>query len=143
MGRQKLSRKGWQRAVNALLWYPDNKTELVLLAEELMTGSGEERGARSNSGPKDPTGATAIRLAENRRYQTLKQEIEAVDQAVSSLSPEQAVVVRRRFWDYRYSGGRRKPRQYDFMQDLGYSLDGMRKIVRGVILEVASLLGEK
>lgn len=143
MGKQNISRKAWQRAVNALLWYSDNKEEFASLGEELMTGSGEENGGRSSSGPKDPTGAAAIRLAENRRYQTLKQEIEAVEQAISLLRPEQTEVIRRRFWDFRRSGGRRKPRQYDFLQDIGYSIDGMRKIVRQVILQVAIYLGEK
>ena len=143
MGKQSISRKAWQRAVNALLWYPDNKDEFVSLAEELMTGTGEENGGRSSSGPKDPTGTAAIRLAENRRYQTLKQEIEAVELAVSKLAPEQMEVIRRRFWWRRYNGERRKPKQFDFMLDLGYSLDGMRRIVRQVILSVASCLGER
>ena len=143
MGRIRISRKAWQRAVNALLWYQDNKEEFASLSEELLTGTGEEHGSRFTSGPKDPTGAAAIRLAENRRYQTLKQEIEAVEMAVSSLRPEQEEVIKRRFWDARRKGGSRKPRQYDYLQDAGYSLDGMRKIVRSVIVAIAGYLGEK
>ena len=140
-----LSRKAWQRAVNALLWYPDNLVERVSLTEELLNGNREGEGTGGGSGSilKDPTAAAAIRLAGNKRLRTLEQEIEAVEMAVAQLQPEQKEVIRRRFWESGRRAGRRKPRQYDFLQDLGYSIDGMRWIVKQVIVRVATYLGEK
>ena len=144
MGRDAISRKAWQRATNALLWYPDNKVEYESLLDELLTPDPEPSGVSVKPVHKDPTAAAAVRLASSKRFQTLKQEIEAVELAVSSLQPEQVEVVRRRFWESkRYSGGRRKPRQFDYLQDLGYSIIGMRKITRKVVVSVAGYLGEK
>lgn len=143
MDRNKISRKAWQRATNALLWYPDNKREYTSLLEELTSRNPEEKGNGSRPAHPDPTARMAIRMAESRRLHTLEQEIEAVEMAVSSLHPEQLEVVRRRFWEsQRYLGCRRKPRQYDYLQDLPYSIDGMRMIVRKVILKTAEYLGE-
>ena len=34
MGKQSISRKAWQRAVNVLLWYPDNVAEHASLLTE-------------------------------------------------------------------------------------------------------------
>ena len=133
MGRQNISRKAWQRAINALLWYPDSKSEYASLMEELGGATDGE----------DPTGNAAVRLVDSVRIRTLLQEIEAVERALADLQPEQAEVIRRRFWDARHFGRCRKPRQYDFLQDLGYSIDGMKKITRQTVLRVAWFLGEK
>lgn len=144
MGRNKITRKAWQRATNVLLWYPDNKREYASLLEELTSRNPEKSGNGSRPAHPDPTAGMAIRMAENRRMHNLEQEIEAVELAVSSLRQEQIEVVRRRFWEpAKYGGGRRKPRQYDYLQDAGYSVDGMKKIIRQVILSVAGFLGEK
>lgn len=143
MGRQNISRKAWQRAVNVLLWYPDNVAEYNALREELTTRDPEHEGSGSKSIHHDPTADTAARLADNPRLRNLEAEIIAVELSVAKLRPEQAEVIRRRFWDGRYNKGRRKPRQYDYLQDLHYSLDGMRKIVRSVIVDVAVRLGER
>ena len=142
MGRQRISRKAWQRAVNALLWYPDNKKEFACLLEELMTREPGENRNSSKPIHQDPTSDAAIRIANNARYQNLKQEIDAVEVAVASLRPEQAEVIRKRFWGSRSLRGRRKPLQYVSLQDAGYSVEAMKKIVRTAILIVASCLGE-
>lgn len=143
MNREAISRKAWQRATNALLWYPDNLKEYADLLEELIATDPEKSGDSSKPIHSDPTASAAIRLNGSRRAQTLRQEIEAVELAVSSLRPEQKKIIEERFWKRRRYSGRRKPRQYDYLQELGYSVDGMRKIVRGVILSVAGYLGEK
>ena len=143
MGRQSISRKAWQRATNALLWYPDNLQEYADLGEELMTRNPDCDGGGSKPLHQDPTQDAAIRRVENARLQNLEAEITAVEIAMAKLSPEQKEVIRRRFWDRRCTGRRRKPRQYDFLQDLPYSLDGMRWIVRETIRRVAECLGEK
>lgn len=160
LGKSAISRKAWQRAVNALLWYPDNIEEYNMLYEELTSNNGGNDNPNSGSQGggnivKDPTGTVGVRLAENKRLQTLEQEIKAVLYATTThrlsdgtkpkLTVEQLVVIQRRYWsEGRWNhGGRRKPRPFEFMQDLGYSVDGMRKIARKVIIDVATYLGEK
>ena len=143
MKRKTISRKAWQRAVNVLLWYPDNVQEYSELLEELTARDPERKEDSGKPLHSDPTASAAMRLAEDPRARTLKQEIEAVELSVSFLRPEQQEVIRQRFWTRRRDEGRRKPRQYDYLQDLGYSLEGMRKIVRSVIVRVAGYLGEK
>lgn len=117
MGKQSISRKAWQRAVNVLLWYPDNVAEHASLLTE---------------------------GADNQRLHLLELEIDAVEQALATLPEDQHIVVRRRFWDIQKGHGiYRKPRQYDFLQDIGYSERTMRRASRQVILAVAEQLGEK
>lgn len=133
MGRQSVSRKAWQRAVNALLWYPDNKAEYESFPIDVSTADS-----------LDPTADAALVLVESRRYQMLKQEIEAVETAVDSLLPDQKIIIRKRFWDIpKGPDVYRKPRQYDFLQDIGFSERTMRRVSRKTILYVAMYLGEK
>lgn len=116
MGRQGLSRKAWQRAINALLWYPDNKTELC-------------------TPPADWDGC---------RMALVRREVEAVEAAVEALPIDQRIIIKRRFWDVEKGQGiYRKPRQYDFLQDVGFSERTMRRVSRATILLVASYLGER
>ena len=108
MKRKTISRKGWQRAVNALLWYPDNVQEYSELLEELTANTPDRKEDSGKPMHSDPTASAAMRLAADPRAGTLKQEIEAVELAVSFLRPEQKEVIRRRFWTHRNEGGRRK-----------------------------------
>lgn len=139
----RISRKAWRRSVDVLLWYPDNVEEYNEILEELMARDPEAGADAAKPLCSDPTASAAVRLASNKRARVLSEEIEAVEEALRTLTPEQRIVVERRFFSSRQAYGRRKPRQYDYLQDLGYSLDGMRKIVRGVIVRVAGYLGEK
>lgn len=128
--KDKLSRKAWQRAINALLWYPDNKAEYDALP--------------AHDGSFDPTGEAAVELAESMRYQTIKQEITAVEAALEALHEDQRVVIERRFFNIPKGDGiYRKPRQYDFLQDIGFSERAMRRISRKTVVYVAYRLGEK
>ena len=142
MGREKISRKAWQRATNALLWYPDNKVEYNSLFDELTTRDPEHSGGSSKPMHRDPTADSGIRLATDARRQCLRQEIDAVEEATKNLLPEQLEVIRQRYWRKHY-GGRRKPVKYDYLSELGYSVIGMRKIVRHVIIVIAAKLGER
>ena len=128
--KDKLSRKAWQRAINALLWYPDSKAEYDALP--------------AHDGSSDPTGEAAVELAESTRYQTIKQEITAVEAALANLHEDQRVVIERRFFNIPKGDGiYRKPRQYDFLQDIGFSERAMRRISRKTVVYVAYRLGEK
>ena len=130
--KEKLSRKAWQRAINALLWYPDNKAEYNALPGDTQDGA------------FDPTGKAAVELAESMRYQTIKQEITAVEAALEHLHEDQRVVIERRFFSVpKGEGVYRKPRQYDFLQDIGFSERAMRRISRKAVVYVAYFLGEK
>ena len=143
MRHNDISRKAWQRAVNVLLWYQDNIEELASLQDAATTYDPEHRGS-SGSRPlhPDPTANAAIRLVDSQRTKALKAEIEAVEEALCLLTPEQREVVRRRFWQDQW-GSRRKPRQYDYLQDTGYSERQMKRICRTMIRRVAANLGER
>lgn len=136
-----LSRKGWQRAVNVLLWYPDNLKEYATLLDEAITRDPERHGGTTRPLMPDPTADAAIRLASNRRADTLRAEIEAVELAMAELPPIEREVIRRRFWEIG-KWQTRKPRQYDYLQDLPYSRRQMIRIVKKVIYMVAVHLGE-
>ena len=129
-----------------------------MLYDELSSsggGANTNNNTQSSSIVKDPTGAAGIRLAEHKRLQTLEQEIDAVMKATATkdlidgtranLKPEQREVIRQRYWqsDKWNPGGRRKPRPYEYLQDLGYNVDHMKWICKKVILKVAEYLGEK
>lgn len=137
-----LSRKGWQRAINVLLWYPDNVKKYNVLVSDLLSRDPEMTGEGGNPLRPDPTASAAIRMAEDRKIQLLKSEIEAVEAATDALLPMQLEVIRRRFW-MTSKQRRRKPRQFDFLQDLPYSRRQMMRIVRQVIVSVAEYLGEE
>lgn len=138
-----ISRKAWQRATNALLWYPDNKREQATITEELMTNNPEHGGSVSQPLHHDPTADAGMRLAMDRRLQTLRQEIEAVETALQSLRPEEIWVVRRRYFDsYKYVRQRRIPLKYEYLLDAGYSVRSMKRISKRTIFLVAEYLGE-
>jgi hypothetical protein len=118
----------------------DNKKEYVSL-QGAMFDQGSKIPIGNQLHP-DPTANAAIRHVDSQRERALKAEIEAVEEAVSFLTPEQREVIRRRFWDNQ-RGGTRKPRQYDFLQDIGYSEVQMKRICRTVIRRIAVLLGER
>lgn len=144
MGKYRISRKAWRTASDVLLYYPDNKKEYASLLDAVLTAGYEEEGNSNGLGgdTSDPTARAAIRLAGNKRAERLKQEIEAVDNAVSSLRTAEVKVIRRRFWHRTKKNETRKPLPYDFMQDLPFSDRQMHRIVQGTIIRIAQFLGE-
>lgn len=144
MGKYRITRKAWRTASDVLLYYPDNKKEYAALLDAVLTAGYEEDGNSNGIGSdvSDPTARAAIRLAGNKRAGRLKQEIEAVDLAVSSLRPEELRVIRRRFWYRRRRGETVKPKPYDYLQDLPFSDRQMHRIVQCVIVRIAQLIGE-
>ena len=138
--RNEVSRKAWQAATNALLWYEDNKREYAELTDEILSGSGS-RDSTAGTHP-DPTGGAAVQMYTSARLQRITAEVEAVERAVCRLQPEELRVIRARYWTGQ-RGMMRKPRQYDLLQDLGYSTRSMIRISKATVLRVATLLGEK
>ena len=142
--KTRCSRKAWQRAINVLLWYPDNVIEYNERISDLLARDPDASGDGSSSPRPDPTASAAIRMAENKRLQTLKQDIEAVDAVVLGMLPEHREVIRRRFWDMKWEEWeRRKPRQFEFLQDFPYSISQMGNICTDTIRKVAAYLGEQ
>lgn len=129
LGKYSIPQKAWRRATDVLLWYPDNVQEY----KDILDAAGR--------GGLDPTGDAALWLASNVRARRIAQEIEAVERAVSLLRPEEETVIRLRYWDIP-KWGRRKTRGYDYIQDSGYSIPAMKKIVHRTIFEIARSLGE-
>lgn len=141
MSRMKIAPKAWRAATDALLYYLDNKREYEEAVEEAMASDPERRGSARDVHP-DPTAAAAIRLSSNRRVAQLTREIEAVEEAVSSLRPEEKVVIRKRFWEWdKAVRVARKPRRYEDMLDTGYEITQQRRIVQKVVYAVARNLG--
>ena len=141
MGRYSISRKAWQTATNILLYYPDNKREYASLLDTVLAPDKPETGTVQHSGLPDPTSSAAIRLANSRRAERLKAEIEAVEMAVSQLSDPEREVISRRFL-YRQTKRRRKPKPYDQLFDIPYSEREMHRIVQKTISLIAQYVGE-
>ena len=144
MGKYRISRKAWRTASDVLLYYPDNKKEYAALLDAVLTAGYDDEGNSNglDSDVSDPTARAAIRLAGSKRAARLKQEIEAVDNAVSSLRQEELKVIRRRFWYRSRKDEVVKPKPYDYLQDLPFSIRQMHRIVQGTIIRIAQLLGE-
>lgn len=144
MGKYRISSKAWRTASDVLLYYPDNKKEYAALLDAVLTAGYDDEGNSNglDSDVSDPTARAAIRLAGSKRAARLKQEIEAVDNAVSSLRQEEMKVIRRRFWYRRRKDEVVKPKPYDYLQDLPFSIRQMHRIVQGTIIRIAQLLGE-
>lgn len=142
MQRVRLTRKAKQRAINVLLWYPDNVRDYNALLSDLLSKDPDHKGGGSKPLNPDPTAVAAIKLAENEELQHLKREVSAVEYAIEGLLPEQLEVIRLRFWDIpRRKDGWRRPQSYDYI-DVGYSERQMHRIVWRVMLKVATALHE-
>ena len=143
MSRVRLSRKAKQRAINVLLWYPDNVKDYNALLSDLLSRDPEHKGGGGGKPLNpDPTADAAIKLAENEELQHLKREVRAVEYAIEGLLPAQLEVIRLRFWDIpKCRDGWRRPQSYDYI-DVGYSERQMHRIVWRVMLKVATALHE-
>ena len=144
-----ISPKGWSRATDVLLYYPETLKKYAGFLEEATTRDPEFRGGSGKPLSPDPTADAAIRLAANKEAENARQQIEAVEMAIAPLMPIEREVIRRRFWDtpeltsiHTQKRIRKRPKQYELLQDLPYSERQMYRIVRRVVLSVAAYLGE-
>lgn len=143
MGKYRIPADAWRQATLVLLRYPETKEEYNALFDIATTRDPEKKAAGSRPAHPDPTQAAAVKLTElgqDQRYQRIKREVQAVEEAIKDLDPAELEVIRRRYWKHRK--GHRKARGYDFMQDIGYSRRQMQRVCRKTILAVALSLGE-
>lgn len=140
MGRYRLPPDAWRQATLVLLRYPETKVLYNQLVEEVQTRTDEQKGNSHKPVHSDPTATAAIRLSDDARFQRVKREVAAVDSALYGLDGAEREVIRRRFWNHKR--GSRKICGYNYMWDIGYSRRQMQRIVKRVIVCVATHLGE-
>ena len=140
MGRYRLPPDAWRQATLVLLRYPETKAQHTQLVEESQTRTGEQNGNSHKPVHSDPTANAGIKLAGDPRFQRIKREVAAVENAMARLDGAEREVIRRRFWNHKR--GSRKICAYRYMIDIGYSERQMHRIVRRVVKAVALQLGE-
>lgn len=140
MGRYRLPPDAWRQATLVLLRYPETKVLYTQLVEEVQTRTDEQKGNSHKPVHSDPTANAGIKLADDPRFQRIKREVAAVENAMAGLDGAEREVIRRRFWNHKR--GSRKICAYRYMIDIGYSERQMHRIVRRVVKAVAMQLGE-
>ena len=140
MGRYRLPPDAWRQATLVLLRYPETKAQYTQLVEESQTRTGEQNGNSHKPVHSDPTANAGIKLSCDPRYQRIKREVAAVENAMAGLEGAEREVIRQRFWSHKR--GSRKVCGYNYMRDTGYSRRQMQRIVKRVIISVAMHLGE-
>lgn len=140
MGKYIINADAWRQATLVLLRYPETKAQFMKAVEESRTRTSERKKGGAKPSHPDPTANAAIRLYNDVRYQRLKREVCAVEEAMAGMDGIEREVIRRRFWNH--AAGSRKVCAYAYMKDVGYSRRHMQKIVRRVIQRVAYNLGE-
>ena len=138
--RYKIKQDAWNQATLVLLRYLESKAEMREIVTDMMARDPETRGRGSKQPHADPTAAAGERLYFNTRYQRLKREVKAVDDALEGMTDIEKDVIKRRFWEH--SHGYRSPCPYEYMIDLGYERRQMQRIIRKAIIRVAVNLGE-
>ena len=86
----------------------------------------------------NPTERIAIKLAEDRRLERIKKEIDAVESVYKELLPEHQKVIRVRFWSNRH-----KNMPYLWMEPAtGYKEAQMKRVCGLFVKAVGERLGE-
>lgn len=140
MGRYKIPPDAWKAATLALLRYQETKAGIKDAQEEAMTSDPEARGHGPRQSYPDPVPAAVAKLEKNKKYNRMKRELWAVENAMEGLTDSQKEVIRQRFWDH--GSGYRHTCPYQYMRGTHYSEAGMKKIVGHVVERVARNLGE-
>ena len=140
MGRYRLPPDAWRQATLVLLRYPETKALYDQLVEESRTRTSEQKGSSHKPVHSDPTATAGMKLSDDARFQRVKREVSAVDNALMTLDGAEREVIRQRFWNHKR--GHRKVCGYNYMWDTGYSRRQMQRIVKRVIMLVALSLGE-
>lgn len=139
MGKYKLPSDAWRQATLVLLRYPESKKELARCIEEVMTRDPEQSGNSSKPVHSDPTGNAGVRLTTHARYNRLRREVQAVEDAVKDYDGATLEVIRERYW--KHGRWRRRPRAYECI-NAGYSERQMHRICQRTLYKVAVNLGE-
>lgn len=131
-----------RRAHEALLWYPDLKKEYEELVAEAMSRDPDHKGTSSKPLTPDPTAAAAIRLASNRKIDSLRRQVGAVEEAMEHMTPIELDFCRKRYWDLpKYT--QRKATRFDYLEDsMHYERWTLISINKRVLRLVAACLGD-
>jgi hypothetical protein len=144
MGKyRRMPADAYRQATLVLLRYPEAKEEYNNIFDWATTRDPDKKGGGAKPAHSDPTQAAAVRLTElgnDQRYQRIKREVYAVEEAVKDLDPTELEVIQLRYWKHRR--GERKIRGYDYMRGSGYSRPQMQRIVAKVMRKLAVNLGE-
>lgn len=139
VGKYNLPSDAWRQATFVLLRYPENKAELSKCIDDVMTRDPEKSGNSSKPIHSDPTGNAGIKLASHARYQRIRREVKAVEDAVRDYDNATLEVIRERYW--KHGRCRRRPRAYECI-NAGYSERQMHRICQKTLYMVAVNLGE-
>lgn len=140
MGKYKINPDAWRQATLVLLRYQENKAEINELVSDMQARDPETRGRGSKQAHADPTAAAGERLFYSAKYDRLKREVNAVDNALDGLTDIELDVIKKRFWAHKK--GHRSPCAYKYMIGMGYEKAQMQRIIKKVIRKVAVNLGE-
>lgn len=135
-----IRRDSWKMIEFVIRRYPDSKKEYEEYIENIMTSSSAPAAgvtlSEEYTKPQSVTEAKAIKLSSARQYR-LKKEIEAVELVYKNLRPEEQRVMEGRFWE-----DKKRNTPYEKMTGVGYSVRQMRRIVKKIILQVGTYIGE-
>ena len=84
-----------------------------------------------------PKNKKLMRDSEGVFRERIIREIEAVEEALETMLPEHRQIIVRRFWS-----NKGRSVQYECMQDSGYSIRQMKRIVEKMTRKTAEKLGE-
>lgn len=134
-----IRRDSWKMIEFVIRRYPDSKQEYEEYIENIMASSPAPAIgvtlSEEYTKPQSVTEAKAIKLSSARQHR-LKREIEAVELVYKNLRPEEQKVMRGRFWED-------KKRNIPYTEiDAGYSEIQMRRIIKKIIIQIGTYIGE-
>lgn len=134
----KVPREAWRIIEIKIRRYPDNKKIYETTVDALLHNSSESDGMPRGNSMGNPTERIAIKLAEDRRLERIKKEIDAVESVYKELLPEHQKVIRVRFWSNRH-----KNMPYLWMEPAtGYKEAQMKRVCGLFVKAVGERLGE-
>lgn len=135
MNRYRIPTDAWRQSATVLMRYPQTKRDLNHAIEEAMSRDPERDKGGVKPPHPDPTATAGIRLYSNQRYQRMRREVKAVEDAIKGLDSVEMDVIRQRYWKHK------RKTAYERI-DAPYSVRAMQKIVHKVMYRLAANLGE-
>ncbi len=135
MSKYRIPPDAWRQSTTVLMRYPQTKRDLSQAIDEAMTRDPErDKGGVKPSHP-DPTATSGIRLYSSQRYQRMRREVKAVEDALKGIDSIERDVISQRYWDHKHKTA------YERI-DAPYSVRQMQRIVQRVMYRIAVNLGE-
>lgn len=135
MNKYRIPTDAWRQSATVLMRYPQTKRDLQGAIDEAITRNPERDGGGSKPSHPDPTATSGIRLYSNQRYQRMRREVKAVEDAIKGLDSVEMDVIRQRYWKHK------RKTSYERI-DAPYSVRQMQRIVQRVMYRIAVNLGE-